>query len=165
MGSIQQEQLNRFFEAISNSKLVSELSQLTVDPDAQHWVGIQKGSNDAEKISIETLRGAIGSYNPNNNTPNLSDGNSLEKTSYIVSEYGLKNFGSGLIELFGDDVIEYRNGKWGRILNAQSLLNYYTKNEVDLLLPVWRDTEIGFPAEGSENVLYIEKEFGGFISG
>ena len=162
MGSIQQEQLNRFFEAISNSKLVSELSQLTVAPDAQHWVGIQKGSNDAEKISIETLRGAIGSYNPNNNTPNLSDGNSLEKTSYIVSEYGLKNFGSGLIELFGDDVIEYRNGKWGRILNAQSLLNYYTKNEVDLLLPVWRDTEIGFPAEGSENVLYIEKEFGGF---
>ncbi len=120
--TIQQEQLNKFFEILASSKLISELEELTVSPSNSHFVVIQSGANDSQKISVSKLRGALGNYNASTNTPSLVNGTGVEGDSYVVTVAGTRDFGNGNLKLSANDVVEYRNGKWIK-LNQISLQN------------------------------------------
>jgi hypothetical protein len=110
--SVTQQQLNRFFEILKASKLPSELVELINAPSTGHYVVIQAGDGDAQKISVSKLRGALGSYDVTTNTPTLTDGVGVEGDSYIATTAGTRDFGSGNVSISVDDILDYRNGKW-----------------------------------------------------
>lgn len=123
LGSIEQQQLSRFFEIINSSKLNSELVELTVITSDNQYLVIQQGTNDALKVSVPKLRGVLGNYDAATNTPTLSNGTALEGDSYRVSVAGTRDFGSGSVKMNVEDTIFYRGGIW-RVQGAGISTNY-----------------------------------------
>ena len=118
MPTITQQQLNRFFEIISSSKLPSELDEiLTIDTDALEIV-IQQGANDAKKVKVPLLRGMKGDYSASANTPALVDGIGTEGDTYISTDIGSNDYGSGTVDAIVDSVLFYISGKW-KLLNKE----------------------------------------------
>lgn len=113
MATLTQEQLNRFFEIISSSVLNSEIpTELTQIVSDSNYIAIQKGVEDAKKIKTSALRGYLGGYDANTNSPSLVDGVGVDGDKYIVTVAGIRNFGSGSISLDIDDFVRYVSGKW-----------------------------------------------------
>jgi hypothetical protein len=174
--SVTQQQLNRFFEILKASKLPSELVELINAPSTGHYVVIQSGESDAQKISVSKLRGALGSYDVTTNTPTLTDGAGVEGDSYIATTAGTRDFGSGNVSISVDDILEYRNGKWlvnglaltqGRVVAALGYTpldkSTYTgtaqdlKDDIDKYrLQSYTDFN-SFPAVGSVDVIYKDE--------
>lgn len=111
-------ELNRFFEIINASKLPSELEEiLTIDTDELELV-IQQGTNDAKKVKVPLLRGMKGDYSASTNTPALVDGIGTEGDTYISTDAGSNDYGSGTIDAKLDSVLFYISGKW-KLLNKE----------------------------------------------
>lgn len=126
LGTIEQQQLNQFFQIINSSLLPSELlEQLSITTLNDHLV-IQEGTADALKVKIALLRGYLGTFNADTDTPTLLDSTGIAGDSYIISVAGSHDFGSGVIVLNVDEVIEFRDSKW-RIRNQSALLNNVVK--------------------------------------
>lgn len=111
-GTIQQQQLQRFFEILKESKLFSELEELQQSPTLNHFLSIQQGNQDAKKVSIPFVRGVLGSYNAATQIPLIGNTTAIEGDSYFVSVGGTVDFGSGNVSLQAEDVIEFRAGQW-----------------------------------------------------
>jgi hypothetical protein len=112
MATLNQQQLNRFFEILNSSKLFSELTELFQITDALTYASVNLGLDDAQKIKIPALRGYLGDYDADTNTPNLVDGVGVHLDTYNISEAGTRDFGSGSITFKQDDLVRYLNGKW-----------------------------------------------------
>lgn len=112
----QQEQtaISELLKIIGASKLISGLEDLAGMPLADHYVHIQKGASDGNKVSIEKLRGFAGDYNATTNTPVLANSSGVEGTKYRVSVAGNRDFGSGILSLSENDIIEFEAGKWSK---------------------------------------------------
>jgi hypothetical protein len=107
-----QEQINRFFEIIAASKLPSELAELlSIDSDGLHLV-TQDGTTDAKKIKVPLLRGDLGNWNANTNSPTLIDGTGIGGDFYYVTEDGTQDLGSGVNSYLVGDVVQYFSGVW-----------------------------------------------------
>jgi len=123
MSTIQQEQLNRFFEIINQSLLPSELiEQLTITTD-NNFAVINTGLADARKIKIPLMRGIIGDYDASTNTPSLTNGVGLAGDTYRVSVAGSRDFGAGSVPLDVNDIILYISGVYINISNLASSVN------------------------------------------
>ena len=110
--SITQDQINRFFEILAASKLPSELTELLQAPTSSQFIVIQTGSEDAKKINVSRVRGALGNYNASSNNPFLSNGAATEGDSYFVTNTGTVDFGNGNLYLPANSVVSYLNGQW-----------------------------------------------------
>ncbi len=122
LGTIEQQQLNQFFQIINSSLLPSELlEQLSITTLSDHLV-IQQGTADALKIKVALIRGFLGTYNASTDTPALLDSTGIPGDSYMVTVAGTHDFGSGAIVLEVNDVIEFRNTKW-RLRTQNAILN------------------------------------------
>ena len=110
--SITQDQINRFFEILAASKLPSELTELLQAPTSSQFIVIQTGSEDAKKVNVSRVRGALGNYNASSNSPFLSNGAATEGDSYFVTNTGTVDFGNGNIYLPANSVVSYLNGQW-----------------------------------------------------
>ncbi len=111
-GTQQQEQLNRFFEIIGDSKLNSELVELVQIISANYFFEIQTGSDDAKAIRVPAVRGYLGDYDADTNDPSLADGIGIDGDIYIINVAGTRDFGSGAISFVVDDFVKYVDGKW-----------------------------------------------------
>jgi hypothetical protein len=105
--TIQEQQLQRFFEVLASSKLPSELAELADAPNETYFLPIQSGVADAQKIRVPILRGMLGTYNAATNTPTLSNGTAVNGNKYVVAAAGTVDFGSGSVILNIGDIIEY----------------------------------------------------------
>lgn len=126
MATLQQEQLNRFFEIINNSKLNTELVELLQATSNDYFFEIQKDTDDALAIRLPAARGFLGNYNASTNTPSLSDGTGIDGDFYIITVAGTRDFGSGAITFAVDDFVKYINGVWRRsklVTNTSQLIN------------------------------------------
>ena len=107
-----QQQLNRFFEIINASKLPSGLVELlNIDSDGFH-LNIQDGTEDGKKIKVPLLRGDLGDWNANTNTPPLIDGTGIGGDFYYVTDDGTQDLGSGVNSYLVGDVVQYFSGVW-----------------------------------------------------
>ena len=122
MATIQQEQINRFFQILAASKLPSELTELLQAPTNSQFIVIQTGSEDAKKINVSRVRGALGNYNASSNSPFLSNGSATEGDSYLVTATGTVDFGNGNVSLPVNSVVTYLNGQWRKAV-AQSYVD------------------------------------------
>jgi hypothetical protein len=109
---LSQQQLNRFFEIINASKLPSELDEATVIDSVSTHLVIQDGTADAEKVKVRLLRGDLGDWNANTNTPALIDGTGIGGDYYYVTDDGTQDLGSGVNSYLVGDVIQYFSGVW-----------------------------------------------------
>lgn len=154
MSSITQQQLNRFFEILGTSKLNSELDEQTTITTDNNYAAINSGQNDAKKVKISLLRGALGDWSSSTNT--LADGVGLLGDSYNVAEAGTVDFGSGNITFVLGDIVFYNGSKWNviptgdinplylQVLNnlsdldntttARTNLDVYSTSEVDVFI-------------------------------
>lgn len=126
MPTLEQEQRNRFFEIIASSLLNSELVELLQIVDNDNFLEIQKGTDDAKAIRVPALRGYLGAYNADTNTPNLGDGTGIDGDFYIISVAGTRDFGSGAISFLVDDFVKYVDGIWRKamlVTNTSQLIN------------------------------------------
>ncbi len=114
VGTLAQEQLNAFFVIMGESKLNSELDELTQIEDNDNFYEINKGTADAKAVRPSVARGYLGQYNANTNTPSLADGIGIDGDTYIISVAGSRDFGSGVITFIIDDFVKYVDGKWRR---------------------------------------------------
>lgn len=111
-GSIEQQMWNQLFAIINASKLASELDEQTVINSLNQYLNIQSGVNDALKANVKLIRGFLGTYNANSNTPTLSDLTGFEGDTYLVTVAGSQDFGSGAVAMAVNDVIEFRESQW-----------------------------------------------------
>jgi hypothetical protein len=160
--SILQDQTTRFFEVLAASKLPSELGELLTSPSATHFVVIQSGTNDAKKISVANLRGALGTYNATTNTPSLINSAGVEGDSYLVSVAGTKDFGNGNINLSVNDLLEYRGGKWIKfnqvsLQNVLDALGYTPANDAEVVKSLQKFD--GTPIAKDANGLVVLPDF------
>jgi len=126
MPTLGQEQLNRFFEIINNSKLNSELVELVQIISANYFFEIQTGTDDAQAIRVPAARGYLGLYDADANDPNLADGTGIDGDFYLISVAGTRDFGSGAISFLINDFVKYINGIWRKailVTNTSQLVN------------------------------------------
>jgi hypothetical protein len=125
-GSINQQQINAFFEIVNNSKLNTELVELLQVLDNDNFFEIQKGTDDAKAIRVPAARGYLGEYDADTNDPNLGDGTGIDGDYYIISVAGTRDFGSGAISFLEDDFVKYVDGIWRKamlVTNTSQLVN------------------------------------------
>ena len=119
MATITQEQLTTLLTLLNNSKVISELSEITSITTDNNFLVLNKGNDDAQKVKVPLLRGVLGDYNASTNTPNLANGTGLAGDSYNVSVDGSRDFGNGTISLIVGDVIYYNGAKWVKLTQTQ----------------------------------------------
>lgn len=125
MSSITQQQLNRFFQIIANSKLHSELTEALVLSNDNIRFGGNEGTNDALGYKPSIIRGVLGTYNASTNTPPLSNLTGLLGDSYEVSVAGSFDFGSGAVKMAVKDKIVFINNQWQNLSSNLSFSETY----------------------------------------
>ena len=151
MSSIQQQQLNRFFEILNESKLISELDEQLDITSSENYAAINLGTSDAKKVKVGLLRGFKGSWNASTNTPSLADGTGLELDVYLVSTSGSSDFGSGTITFKTDDLVFYNGTKWQKIPVGNEDASNITIDDSSLI--VVKETNLQSYAEGVDEAL------------
>ena len=112
MSNISQEQYLALLRLLANSKVISELTEITSVTTDSNYLVLNSGVSDAQKIKIPLLRGFIGDYNVSTNSPSLSNGTGLKGDTYTVSVAGTRDFGNGAISFILDDLVFYNGAKW-----------------------------------------------------
>ena len=155
MSSIQQQQLNRFFEILNESKLISELDEQLDITSSENYAAINLGTSDAKKVKVGLLRGFKGSWNASTNTPSLADGTGLELDVYLVSTSGSSDFGSGTITFKTDDLVFYNGTKWQKIPVGNEDASNITIDDSSLI--VVKETNLQSYAEGVDQALLKDR--------
>jgi hypothetical protein len=75
------------------------------------------------KLTPNNVFTLLGNYNALTNTPNLVDGVGTVGDTYIVSVGGVRNFGSGNIDLNPSDKVYYANGVWNKEDNTDAVFS------------------------------------------
>lgn len=119
MANISQEQLIALLNLLGNSKLISELGEITSITTNNNYLVLNSGSDDAQKSKIPLLRGSLGTYDVVTNTPNISNATGLSGDTYTSSNSGSRDFGNGVVNLITDDVIFYNGSKWIKLTLTQ----------------------------------------------
>jgi hypothetical protein len=112
MSNTSQEQYLALLRLLANSKVISELTEITSVTTDSNYLVLNSGVSDAQKIKIPLLRGFIGDYNATTNSPSLSNGTGLKGDTYNVSVAGTRDFGNGAISFILDDLVFYNGAKW-----------------------------------------------------
>ena len=102
-------------------KLQSELTNQTSITDSTEFLVIQKGTDDANKVSIPISRGSLGDWNASSNDPSLVNGTGVGGDKYIVTVAGTQDFGDGSITFSVGDFVEYISSKWEKKANTIEL--------------------------------------------
>lgn len=157
-GTLEQQMLTRFFEILKTSLLPAELAELLAAPTSAHFMVVQRGTDDALKISIPKVRGALGAWDASTNTPSLADSSGLEGDSYVVTTAGTVDFGSGVISFAVNDLVGYRNGRWmktGFVMTKASListLGYTPEDQANKVVDLSVRNDILYPTTNAMGV-------------
>jgi len=100
---------------ISKSKLASQLTELVSINSSSKKISIQEGEQDAQFVTVKTLRGFKGSWNASTNSPILSNSIGFVGDIYKVSAAGSFNLGAGIKNYVIGDLIYFSENKWIKI--------------------------------------------------
>jgi hypothetical protein len=109
------------FGTLGTFPIVGSVNVLYVDTAAQAlylWTGAVYN-----KLTPNNVFTLLGNYNALTNTPNLVDGVGTVGDTYIVSVGGVRNFGSGNIDLNPSDKLFYANGIWNKEDNTDAVFS------------------------------------------
>ena len=150
-----QDAIIEVLKIIGVSKLPSELAGLSTAPDKLHFLHIQKGQADGQRINIEQVRGYFGAYDPVTNTPELNNTTGTEGTYYMTSAAGSRDFGNGVVDFADGAILEYKGGKW-RVSEASEAIASSTQTitlgEIGVSTPI----EEAFNNFHNENPVVIQ---------
>lgn len=100
---------------ISNSKLSSQLAELSSIDSLDQKIVVQEGELDAKYANAKTIRGYKGNWEADTNNPILSDNSGVVGDIYKVSIGGNIDIGSGSIDYVAGDLIYLSEDNWIKI--------------------------------------------------
>jgi hypothetical protein len=112
---------------ISNSKLSSQLTELSSITSLEQKIVVQQGELDAKYANAKTIRGYKGNWNANTNNPTLFNNSGVVGDIYKVNVAGTRDIGSGSISYEVNDLIYLSESNWIK-LSGESGGNSNTVN-------------------------------------